>query len=379
MEVRTMDRNEIRRLATIATLGLLGLVSLIGIVLPNSTAGEVFYTAIGQSTIESSLRLAVPIALTALGGLYAEKSGVINIGLEGLLIISAFTAVLVADLLGGAGSTGFPPIITFSLGGSTYTIDPGLQLLIPNVWLGIAGGVLSSMLLAFLFGVICIRYEGDQIIAGLAVWLVALGLAPFASKVVYGQPSTDQIVRLGDWTVPVLSDIPFVGPILFDANPMVFIMLASVPIAWYGLNRTSFGYWVRASGENPKALDTVGVNVNRVRYAAVLISGFFAGIGGTALSLGSGGFFNGAGGTMVDGRGFIAIAAYLFGNYNPFGAFAASYLFSGLQALQIRLQGIAPTEVFLMLPYIVVVIVLVLVGRTRLPEAAGEHYESGED
>ncbi|MFC4407420.1 ABC transporter permease [Haloarchaeobius iranensis] len=374
-----MDRTGLRRRATGVTVALLAIVSIWGILQPESAAGELFWTATETGTIESSLRLAVPIALTAIGGLYAEKSGIINIGLEGLLIISAFVSVLVTDLLGPGQSTGIPPVVTFDLGGSTYTIDPGLQLLIPNIWVGLAGGVVASMLLAFLFGVICIRYQADQIIAGLAVWLIALGLAPFAAKVVYGQPSTAQVGTFDNWTIPVLSEIPVAGEILFDASPMVIIMLVSVPVAWYGLNRTSFGYWVRASGENPKALDTVGVNVDRVRYAAVLISGFFSGIGGTALSLGAVGSFSGAGQTMVDGRGFIAIAAYLFGNYNPFGAFAASYLFSGLQALQIRLQGIAPTEVFLMLPYLVVVIVLVLVGRTRLPEAAGEHYESGED
>ncbi|MFD1645636.1 ABC transporter permease [Haloarchaeobius litoreus] len=375
------DRNGTRRMVAGGTLAVIALVSLYGVFFPNSTVGKVFWTAIDQGTIESSLRLAVPIALTAIGGLYAEKSGVINIGLEGLLIISAFVSVLVTDQLGAGQTTGVPPVVTWDLGSRAYTIDPGLQFVIPNIWIGLLSGVVASMLLALLFGVICIRYEADQIIAGLAVWLLALGLAPFVAQVVYGRVSTENVGTLDTWSIPLLSKIPYVGPILFDANPTVIIMLISVPAAWYGLNRTSFGYWVRASGENPKALDTVGINVDRVRYAAVLVSGFFAGIGGTALSLGFQGSFDGGGPTMVDGRGFIAIAAYLFGNYNPFGAFAASYLFSGLQAVQIRLQGqgVAPTEIFLMAPYIVVVIVLVLVGRTRLPEAAGEHYESGED
>ena len=148
------------------------------------------------------------------------------------------------------------------------------------------------------------------------------------------------------------------------------------------LRRTSFGYWVRASGENPKALDTAGVNVRRVRYAAVLISGLFSGIGGASLSLGQVGQFIGSGSTMVAGRGWIGITAYLFGNYNPLGAFGASLLFASLEALQIRLQQLGyglPPSLVQTIPYITVIVVLALVGRTRIPEAAGEHYDSGED
>ncbi|WP_267640070.1 ABC transporter permease [Haloarchaeobius amylolyticus] len=378
----TIDEVGGRRLAAYTTAVFIAVFSLWGLVAPESTAGKILSTAVSQSTIESSLRLAVPIALTAVGGIYAEKSGVINIGLEGLLIVSAFVSVLVTDRLGAGGATGLPPVIHLDVGSTVYHLDPGYQVLIPNIWVGFLAGVLTSVLFALLFAVICIEFEADQIIAGLAVWLVALGLAPFAAKVFYDRPSTPQVGTVGNWSIPLLSDIPFLGPIFFDASPMVFMMLIAVPGSWYVMNRTSFGYWVRASGENPKALDTVGVNVHRVRYAAVVLSGIFAGIGGTALSIGNIGQFSGAGQTMVDGRGFIAIAAYLFGNYNPIGAFGASYLFSSLQAIQLRLQGVQidiPTEIFLMLPYVVVVIVLVLVGKTRTPAAAGEHYDSNED
>jgi simple sugar transport system permease protein len=161
----------------------------------------------------------------------------------------------------------------------------------------------------------------------------------------------------------------------------VYLTILMVVASWYVLNRTHFGRWVRASGENPKALDTAGVSVSRVRYAAVLLSGVLCGLGGSALSLGLG-QFTGNGPTMVNGKGFIAIVAYLFGNYNPIGAFLSTILFAGLDAIQIALQlrniGV-PNQLIRITPFVMVIVVLALVGRTQLPEAAGEHYESGEE
>ncbi|MFC7096548.1 ABC transporter permease [Halobaculum marinum] len=321
-----------------------------------------------KSTLGAALRLSVPIAFAALGGIFAEKSGVINIGLEGLLIISAFAGVYATSVTG-------------------------------SVWLGVLGGVVASTLLAALFAVVCIEFRADQIIAGLAIWLIALGLAPFASQVVFGSknasagatfPDIQQL--LADTGIPVLStvvvdalaalgELPFFGA-LFEASPMVYLMFVAVGASWWTLNRTSFGRWVRASGENPKALDTAGVDVTRVRYAAVLLSGVLAGIGGAALSL-SLGQFVGNGPTMVNGKGFIAIVTYLLGNYNPIGALLSTMLFAGLDALQFSLQGqdvlAIPQSLVRTIPYVSVIVVLALFGRTRIPEAAGEYYESGEE
>ncbi|WP_254534825.1 ABC transporter permease [Halomarina litorea] len=338
-----------RQLIGVGALALFALLAVAGLAFPDSVAGTLFEILTDQGTLASTLRFSVPIALAAVGGIYAEKSGVINIGLEGLLIISAFTTVY------GVTTTG-------------------------SLWLGFLLGVLSSVLLAAVFAVVCIEFRADQIIAGLAVWLVALGLAPFAARLIYGSPNTDQIPVPGTITVPVLSDVPFFGA-LFDASPSVYLMFVSVAVGWYVLNRTAFGRWVRASGENPKALDTVGVNVHRVRYAAVLLSGVFAGMGGASLAF-TVGQFTGSGQTMVNGKGFIAIVAYLFGNYNPVGALLSTMLFAGLEAMQIPLQfsGLdVSTTLVQMLPYVGVIVVLALVGRTKIPEAAGEHYESGED
>ncbi|MDR5657447.1 ABC transporter permease [Halodesulfurarchaeum sp. HSR-GB] len=340
----------VRGSVAVVTLFLLAVIGIIGVFHPESNLGQLFDILTSADTLSSALRLSVPIAFAALGGIFAEKSGVINIGLEGLLIIAAFFGVYATEVTG-------------------------------SVWIGMGAGVLSSTLLAALFGVVCIEFRADQIIAGLAVWLIALGLAPFLSQVIYNGPNTVSVKSLETITIPYLSEIPFFGA-LFDASPVVYLMFVAVAASWYTLNRTSFGRWVIASGENPKALDTAGVSVRRVRYAAVLLSGVLSGIGGAALSLSLGQFI-GNGATMVNGKGFIAIVAYLFGNYNPVGAMLSTLLFAGLEAVQIALQVgnvfAIPQSLVRTIPYLTVVIVLALVGNTRVPEAAGDYYESGEE
>ncbi len=351
-----------RRGAAAGVVVLVVVTGLAGLAFPASPAGTAVDVVFSTGTLSSTLRLSVPITLAALGGIFAEKSGVINIGLEGLLIISAFTAVYAADVTG-------------------------------SLWVGVTAGVLASTLLAALFAVVCIEFRADQIIAGLAVWLIALGLGPFAAQVVYGGPNTDSLtttpptitdlvagVPLVSDVLGTLADVRFVGA-LFDAGVFVYATMVLVVAAWYVQNRTRFGRWVEASGENPKALDTAGVSVARVRYAAVLLSGVLSGLGGAALSLELG-QFTGNGPTMVNGKGFIAIVAYLFGNYNPIGAFLSTLLFAGLDAVQTALQlrnvGV-PAPLVRTIPFVTVIVVLALVGRTQLPAAAGEHYESGED
>ena len=342
------ERHTTRAVFAAVTVASVAALLVAGFLFPDSLAGTLAAVLTSENTLAAALRLSVPIAFAALGGIFAEKSGVINIGLEGLLIVSAFGAIYVADVTGG-------------------------------VWIGFAGGVLASTLLAALFAVVTIQFRADQIIAGLAVWLIALGLAPFASQVIYGSPNTPTVATSPSVSVPVLEEIPFFGA-LFSASPSVYLLFAAVALSWYVFERTAFGRWIRASGENPEALDTAGVSVARVRYAAVIISGVLAGMGGAALSLDLG-QFTGNGPTMVNGKGFIAIVAYLFGNYNPIGAFLSTLLFAGLDAVQtvLQLQGIGvPRQLIRITPFVVVIVVLALVGRTRLPEAAGEHYDTEE-
>ncbi|MDG5775451.1 ABC transporter permease [Haloarculaceae archaeon H-GB2-1] len=347
-----MNRKAIA-LVVVAGVALAGLVSVA--FFPAGSIAAVV-AVVDANYLGAALRLTVPIAFAALGGIFAEKSGVINIGLEGLLIIAAFVGIA-----------------------TTYTVGGGQAA----VWIGFAAAVLASTLFALLFAVVTIEFKADQIIAGLAVWLIALGLGPFTARVIWGTVNSPSVPTLNDWTVPVLSEIPWVGPVLFDANPTVYMLLVAVPLSWYALNRTAFGYRVRASGENPRALDTAGVNVSLVRYKSVLISGVFSGIGGAGLALGQVGQFIGSGQTMVGGRGWIGITAYLFGNYNPIATFGASFLFAALDALQIRIQQIPgldlPGSLVRIVPFVIVIVVLALIGKTRLPSAAGEHYDSDED
>lgn len=335
-----------------------------GIVLAALGVAALFVTPLGRDIralvtvgfFNTALDLTVPIALTGIGGLYSEKSGVINIGVEGFLIAAAFTSVFVTGISAGTVGTS------------------------AAVWLGLVGAVVVSILGSLLFGVITIRYRADQIIAGLAVWFVFLGLAPFLSRVYWGQINSPTVPTFDTVAIPVLSDVPLLGELLFTNYPTTYIMLLIVPIAWYVLKFTTFGMWVRASGEHPEALDTAGVSVNRVRYASVVISGALCGLGGAAMTLSTVGQFIGQGQTIVGGRGFIGIVAYLMGNYNPIGTFAAAGLFASLDAMQVRLQqiglDIAP-EIVGVLPHMSVIVVLVFFGYTRIPSAAGDNYESG--
>lgn len=339
----------------------IGLIAVILLLAPPELAANLDNIILTPAFLTATLQATVPLAMAGIGGLYAEKSGVINIGIEGLLIAGAFSSVTVTYFLSGP-------------------LSPKLAL-----WGGFFGAIITSTALAMLFAVICIRYKADQIIAGLAVWLLALGAAPFGAVVVFGSKNTSGVGVFDRVAVPVLTDIPIIGEVFFDAYPTTYMMFVLVPVAWWVLNRTPYGTWVKASGEHPEALDTAGVNVQRVRYSAVAISGVLSGIGGAAIALASAGRFIGAGQTMVEGRGFIAIVTYLMGNYNPIGTFLAGTLFAGMEALQLRAQQIpevsaaVPSDLVGVVPHISVIVVLVFFGYTRLPAKAGEHYEPGEE
>jgi simple sugar transport system permease protein len=304
--------------------------------------------------VERSLRAATPIALAAIGGLLAEKSGVFNIGLEGFMIFGAANAAAAVWLIGGESPTQ------------------------GDLWLAILAALAISIVYAVLFAVLLIRYKADQIVAGLAVWFVALGFGPFTAVLLWGNRNSPGLVGIDPLTVPGLAGIPVLGPILFNTSPLVLLTALVAVAAWVVLYHTKYGYWIQAAGENPEALDTAGVNVTRVRYAAVIFSGAMAGLGGAVL-LAHAGSFTGTGDTMVNGRGWIGIVAYLFGNYNPVGAAAAALLFGGLDMLQIQFQTAGvdlPNRLVNLFPYAAVIVVLTVWGSTRMPSAVGETYES---
>lgn len=351
-----LSRFRERHHLTLGVLFALLVVAAIGTVFPDSMIGQLVTT----SAFERALRLSTPITLAAIGGLYAEKSGVFNIGLEGFLIFGAVTAAAATWLVSG---------------GSEQQIT---QL---DLWIGVFVAIAITAALATAFAVLTIRYKANQIVAGLAVWFIGLGFGPFGAIVIWDQVNSPPLQSLNDVVVPGFSNIPFFGPIFFEASPIVMLTVLIVIVAYVVLKYTRFGYWVQAAGENPEALDTAGVDVNRVRYASVIFSGALCGLGGASLSVAFSAGFVGRGVTMVNGRGWIAITAYLFGNYNPLGTFGASLLFGGVNALQIQLQtlGISiPNRLSGLFPYFAVLIVLVLVGKTRMPSAAGESYEPEE-
>jgi simple sugar transport system permease protein len=338
---------------------ILALIVASWIVPPASITGQILNELLDTSYASATLRVAVPIAFAAMGGIFAEKTGIINIGIEGFLILSALSSIVAVVGLTGWG---VPPQVA--------------------LWLGFAVGILVSVGAAAVFGVFVIRYQSNQVIAGLAIWLISLGVAPFVSLVLFESVNSPSVGTFGTWRIPILADIPVVGPVFFNASPMVYLMLISAPLCWYVLAYTRLGRYIRASGDNPRALDTAGISVSRTRFKGVLISGVLCGVGGAGFTLGQLGRFVGSGETSIGGRGFLGIVAYLFGNYNPILSAIGALLFASFDALQFRLQQITalaiPQQFFRVLPFVVVILVLMFVGRTRIPAALGEHYDDDE-
>jgi len=313
------------------------------------------------SILQATLRFATPICLGALAGIYCERAGVVNIAIEGLMLTSACTGFL--GLLYANEVTG----------------SPGLALLV-----GTLVGLLTGLLLALLHGVVSIRFKTDQIISGTVINILAVGATGYIYRAYL---ATNAPVSPGVY--PFLSDmpiigpifaalekIPFIGPILFHHHPIAFGMLLLVLLTHYVLFHTAWGLRTRAVGEHPRAADTAGINVNRMRYADVLVASLIAGLGGIWFTLETVGVFNP---NMTVGIGFIGLAAMIFGKWHPLGALAACWLFGFLDAVSIRLQGAelpVPYQFLSMIPYLLTIIVLAgAVGRARPPAAEGKPYE----
>jgi ABC-type uncharacterized transport system permease subunit len=281
----------------------------------------------------SSVRLSTPLLLAALGGLFSERSGVVNIALEGLMLAGAFTAAAV----------------TWAAG---------------NPWIGLAAGALAGMLVALIHAVACIRYKADQVVTGTAINILMLGIPGFLSGALFlSSGSTPQIARehLIPWT------------------PIVLAFLA-VPITQYVLFHTPFGLRLRAVGENPEAADAAGINVATMRYAGVLLSGILSGVGGAYLSIGQASLFTR---NMTSGRGFIALAALIFGKWRPVQTMAACLFFGLTEALTIQMQGVVklpsgddiPVQFIQIVPYVLTIVVLAgFIGHSRAPRALGVPY-----
>jgi len=295
----------------------------------------------------SSLIRATPIALAALSGIYSERSGVVNIGIEGMMLSGAFVSVIVASATG-------------------------------SMLLGILSGMLAGLILAVLHAVLSIRYRVDQIISGTVLIILALGVTSYLTRSVLeinpGLNSPGPAIPA--LAIPGLWKIPVIGPILFNQSPIIYVMIGLVIFTRILMNQTRWGLRVRSVGEHPRAADTLGINVFRIRYISVLLSGLIAGLAGSYMSIGAAGRFNEG---MTAGKGFLGLAAMIFGNWNPGGALFGSLIFGFFDSWQDKisiLQIGVPAEILGMAPYIATMIVLAgIVGRSRPPAADGVPYE----
>ena len=308
--------------------------------------------------LDSTMRLATPLLFACLAGLFSERAGIFDIGLEGKILMSAFFSAAVAYLTG-------------------------------SVWLGLLAGILSSVMLSGIHGLASITFRGNQLISGVAINFLAAGLTVLIAQDLFAQggrtPSLEGAARFQPITLPFaesLSVVPIFGPIYAELisghSILVYVGLLAVPASWYILFRTRFGLRLRAVGENPAAVDTAGVSVIRMRYVAVAICGLLCGLAGAYLATGlAAGFVK----DMSAGRGFIALAALIFAKWRPWYALYACLLFGFLEAIGNRYQNIEvlgivlPGQFMQALPYILTVVILAgFVGKAIPPRAGGEPY-----
>lgn len=308
--------------------------------------------------LDSTLRLATPLLFACLAGLFSERAGIFDIGLEGKMLAAAFFSAAAAAVSG-------------------------------SVWIGLLAGCAASMTLAGVHGLASITFRGNQLISGVAINFLAAGLTVLMAQTWFSQggrtPSLEGAARFQPIDLPfadTVGNIPVVGPlysdVLSDDSILVYVGLLAVPLTWYILFRTRFGLRLRAVGENPAAVDTAGISVVGLRYAAVAICGLLCGLAGAYLATGlSAGFVK----DMSAGRGFIALAALIFAKWRPFYALGACMLFGFLEALGNRFQTVEflgltlPTQFMQALPYILTVVILAgFVGKAIPPRAGGEPY-----
>jgi ABC-type uncharacterized transport system permease subunit len=317
---------------------------------------NILWQVLTPDLFAAAVRLATPIALAAMGAAICERSGVVNIALEGLMLVSAFFGTVVA-------------------------------IFAHSAWLGVLGGVAAAVVFAGLHAFASINLRADQIVSGTAINLLALGVTGFLMEAIFGHPGTTDPVA----TIPPVFNFPATGSgpvatlwlwidtLFFSYTPIVYFSIFCAVFLTWALFRTRWGLRLRALGEHPRAADTVGINVLRGRWIAVLISGVMAGLAGANLALEQvGGFTE----NMTNGRGFIALAAMIFGRWIPGAGYLASLLFGFADALQIKLQIFSnvikiPSQFFLMLPYVLTVVVLAgVVGRAVAPAADGKPYKA---
>lgn len=308
------------------------------------------------STLDATLRVSTPLILCAMAGLFSERSGIIDISLEGKMLSAAFASGTLAAITGSA-------------------------------WIALAGAIITSILLSLLHGFACITNRGDQVVSGLAINVLASGLTIVLGIAWFSQggqtPALASEARFMPFELPLIesiAQIPFIGPfmqsVISGHNLLVYVALLAVPLTWWIVYKTRFGLQLRAVGENPLAVDTAGISVSRLRYKAVMIAGILCGIAGTYLAIAQNAAFARE---MTAGQGYIALAAMIFGKWRPVPALLACLMFGFLDAVSIRLQGVVlpgvgevPVQLIQALPYVLTVVLLAgFIGKAVAPKAIG--------
>lgn len=306
--------------------------------------------------INTTLVFATALIFASLGGIFSERSGVTNLGIEGLMVFGAFAAGIGAYYAESAGMSGFAAACV-----------------------GVLAAAVFGIIVSLIHAVASITFKADQIISGIVINFLAAGSTLYLVKLLFnGSGETDLVQGFAKLNIDGLTSIPFIGSVFFNAYPTTYLAVILVFASYYVLNKTPFGLRLRAVGEHPSAADTVGVKVNRLRYLGVMISGALAGIGGATITLTTTNTFSH---NTISGQGFIAIAAMIFGKWNPVGAFWAAVFFGFSQAIRNYVtlfdwSKSIPQEIIYMMPYLLTIIVLVAaVGRSHAPAALGQPYD----
>lgn len=300
----------------------------------------------------SMLRATTPLLFAALGGMFSERSGVVNIALEGIILFGAMAAAITAQLIE-----------------APYLRENPSAVVAHAPWLGVLAAMVVGAAIASVHAVVSIRYKADQIISGTAINLMAIGIPAVILSGLYDNTATSDPIRnrLPLWKLFGIDGLAF--------SPLVYLAFLLVPVAWFVLFRTPFGLRLRSVGEHPAAADSLGIDVRRMRYVGVILSGVLAGLGGAYLSIGN---LNQFISEMSGGRGFIALAALIFGKWHPLGVLGATLLFGAFQATEVLLGGgkLLPPTLVQSLPFILTMLVLAgFVGRSVAPKAIGKPFE----
>ncbi len=307
---------------------------------------ELFSGAVFIGLLAATVRMATPLLFTSLGQIFTQSAGVLDLSVEGVMLMGAF----------------------FGFVGSYYT---------SNLWMGVLAGMLSGVVINLLLAVIGVTLRASQGISSIMLVIMTVGLVIFLNKVIFGGTNIPpKTVGFQPLHLPILSDLPVVGPVLFQQNVLVYLAFALVPVVGVVLYHTTFGLNLRAVGEHPGAADSVGINPNRMKYIAIIIGGLFAGLGGAFLTLA---YTNTFTDIITAGRGWVALSLVIFGRWNPYRVMLGALMFGFINALQLRLQVLLGSEVafqlMLMLPYLLALVVLTRASQGASgPAALATHY-----